>query len=101
MMLHTVNKSPSEKSTLISCLRLAADNSDILLIEDAVYAAMVGTQTESLIRSALERCRIYALQPDLECRGLAESRLIRGVRTVDYTGFVELSVKNSAVHSWL
>ena len=100
-MLHTVNKSPSEKSTLMSCLRLAADNSDILLIEDAVYAAMIGTQTESLIKSALERCRIYALQPDLECRGLAESRLIGGIRIVDYSGFVELSVKNSAIHSWL
>ncbi|MDE0309655.1 MAG: sulfurtransferase complex subunit TusB [Acidiferrobacterales bacterium] len=100
-MLHTVNKSPSEKTTLISCLRLAAENSDIILIEDAVYAAMTGTHTEFLIHSALARCRIYVLEPDMECRGLDKSRLIDGIRTVDYDGFVELSVRNSAVHSWL
>ena len=100
-MLHTVNKSPSEKSTLVSCLRLAADDADILLIEDAVYAAMTGTQTESIIQSALARYQIYVLEPDLECRGLDKSRLISGVKAVGYDGFVELSVKNSAVHSWL
>ena len=100
-MLHTVNKSPMEKTSLTSCLRLAADNSDILLIEDAVYAAMQGTQTESIVRGALERFHIFALEPDIECRGLDKSRLIDGVELVDYSGFVELSVKNSAVHSWL
>ena len=77
-MLHTVNKSSSEKSTLVSCLRLAADDADILLIEDAVYAAMTGTQTESIIQSALATYQIYVLEPDLECRGLDKSRLISG-----------------------
>ena len=100
-MLHTVNKSPSEKSTLTSCLRLAADRSDILLIEDAVYAAMTGTEHESLIKDALERYQIYALDADLECRGLEKSKVIGGVEIVDYSGFVQLSVKNSSVHSWL
>lgn len=85
----------------MSCLRLAAENSDIILIEDAVYAAMTGTHTEFLIQSALAKYRIYVLEPDLECRGLEKSRLISGVRTVGYDGFVGLSVKNSAVHSWL
>ena len=33
-MLHTVNKSPFEKNSLETCLRLAEDNSSILLIED-------------------------------------------------------------------
>ena len=100
-MLHTVNKSPMEKTSLTSCLRLATDNSDILLIEDAVYAAMQGTQTESVVRGALERFQVFALEPDIECRGLDKSRLIDGIELIDYSGFVELSVKNSTVHSWL
>ena len=33
-MLHTVNKSPFEKDSMTSCLRLSADGSSILLIED-------------------------------------------------------------------
>ena len=35
-MLHTVNKSPFEKNSLETCLRLSEDNSSILLIEDGV-----------------------------------------------------------------
>ena len=38
-MLHIVNKSPQERSTLESCLRVARPGSALLLIEDAVYAA--------------------------------------------------------------
>ena len=33
-MLHTVNKSPFEKNSLETCLRLANDKSSIILIED-------------------------------------------------------------------
>ncbi len=37
-MLHTVNKSPFEKTSLDSCLRFAQEGSAILLLEDGVYA---------------------------------------------------------------
>ena len=42
-MLHTINKSPYEKNSLQTCLRVAPDKSDILLIEDGVYAALKNT----------------------------------------------------------
>ncbi len=38
-MLHIVNKSPGERSTLASCLAHARPGHSVLLIEDAVYAA--------------------------------------------------------------
>ena len=50
-MLHTINKSPFEKSSLQTCLRYADDGSSILLIEDGVYAASKGTEFEKLISS--------------------------------------------------
>ena len=37
-MLHTVNKSPFDKSSLDTCLKFAKAGSSILLIEDGVYA---------------------------------------------------------------
>ena len=46
-MLHTVNKSPFEKTTLDSCLRFAQEGSAILLIEDEEGDAL-------LFRIALE-----------------------------------------------
>ena len=71
-MLHTVNKSPTEKSSLLSCLRLAQSGSDILLIEDGVYAAMSGTDSELVIRNALDNHRIYVLEPGFPMSRIAK-----------------------------
>ncbi len=100
-MLHTVNKSPTDKPSLLSCLRLAQPGSDILLIEDAVYAAVRGTKFTELIEQALASYQIFALAADLECRGFNSSKVIPGVQTIDYQGFVALAVNNEAVHAWL
>jgi len=100
-MLHTVNKSPTDRTTLLSCFRLAASGSDILLIEDAVYAALSGTKFATVVQDALAHYQIFALEADLNCRGFGELQLINGVQTIDYKGFVELAIKNDAVHAWL
>jgi len=52
-MLHIVNKSPFENSSLDSCLRVAAKGAALLLIEDGVYAA---TKAAALWRSSSRRC---------------------------------------------
>lgn len=98
-MLHIINKSPLTNSALDSCLRVAKSG-DILLIEDAVYAATTGNAFEGKIREAMGRFKIYVLQPDLEARGLAD-RIIAGVSPVDYGGFVELTTTNKNCQSWL
>ena len=100
-MLHTVNKSPFEKNSIHTCLRLAQKRSDILLIEDAVYAALQGTEIESVIQQAVSEHSLYVLEPDLMARGLQRDDLIDGIQTVGYDGFVELSVENDKVQSWL
>ena len=99
-MLHIVNKSPLERNALESCLRVAQDGGAILLIEDAVYAATRGNESEAKLRDALSRLRIYALAPDLEARGMHE-RVIEGVGTVDYGGFVDLVAEHKNCQSWL
>jgi tRNA 2-thiouridine synthesizing protein B len=98
-MLHIINKSPLTNSALESCLRVA-QSGDILLIEDAVYAATSGNAFEGKMREAMGRFKVYVLQPDLEARGLAD-RLIAGVLPVDYGGFVELTTTNKNCQSWL
>ena len=98
-MLHIINKSPLTNSSLDSCLRVA-QSGDILLIEDAVYAAASGNAFEGKMREAMGRFKIYVLQPDLEARGLAD-RIITGVSPVDYGGFVDLTATNKNCQSWL
>jgi tRNA 2-thiouridine synthesizing protein B len=98
-MLHILNKSPLEKNTLDTVLRLAPSGA-LLLIEDAVYAATRGNAAEGKLRQAMGRLKVYALAPDLAARGMAD-RLIDGVVTVDYEGFVDLVVEHPNNQSWL
>ncbi len=98
-MLHIINKSPLSSSTLESCLRVA-EAGDILLTEDAVYAATTGNAFEAKLRAAMDKFKVYVLLPDLEARGLA-AKLMDGVSPVDHGGFVDLTINNSACQSWL
>ncbi len=98
-MLHIVNKSPLGQAALDSCMRVG-DGGDLLLIEDAVYAATAGTLFEPLMRDALKRFKVYVLQPDLEARGVA-ANIIQGITVVDYGGFVDLVTQNKTCQSWL
>ncbi len=100
-MLHTVNKSPFEKNSFHTCLRLAQQGSDILLIEDAVYAVLQDSQIAEEVKLAVSKHNIYVLEADLMARGLQAHRLIGGIKRVGYDGFVELAVKNDKVQSWL
>ena len=98
-MLHIINKSPLSNGSFESCLR-TADDGEILLIEDAVYAITKGSAFEAIVREAMGRFKINVLMPDLEARGLAD-RIIDGVTPVDYGGFVELVAGNKNCQSWL
>lgn len=100
-MLHTVNKSPFEKNSFDTSLRLAKKGSDILLIEDAVYAALKNSAIEKTVEQAVTTHNIYVLEPDLMARGLQPDCLIKGIQIVSYEGFVELAVKNDKVQAWL
>lgn len=99
-MLHIVNKSPSERNSLDSCLRLATKGSAVLLIEDAVYAATKGTAAAAKLQAAMADLKVYALAPDLNARGVAD-RVLEGVKLVDYGGFVDLVAEHNTCQSWL
>jgi tRNA 2-thiouridine synthesizing protein B len=99
-MLHTVNKSPFERSALDDCLRYAKPGSVVLLIEDGVYAAMRGTAHTARVTQALSSVQIVALRADVEARGI-QDKLLKDVALVDYGGFVDLVVEHAPVMAWL
>ena len=99
-ILHIVKKSPSERSSLTSCLRLAEAGSSILLIEDAVYAVLAGSEFSAPLIDRSQDFRFYVLEPDLQARGLTDMALIESVEIVDYEGFVELVATHDTSQSW-
>ncbi len=96
-MLNIVNKSPAQSNALQSCLRLVQEGHCILLIEDAVYAAVAGLADLEQLPHGV---KVYALLPDLEARGMAR-RCIAGIETVDYGGFVDLVASHPNCQTWL
>ena len=100
-MLHTVNKSPFEKNSLETCIRLSGSTASILLIEDGVYGAPKGTKIEQLVTEALTSIKMYVLGPDLVARGLDKNSLINNIEIIDYQEFVKLAVENERVQNWL
>ena len=100
-MLHTINKSPFERNSMDSCLRIAKAGSTILFFEDGVYAAMKGTDATARVEAAVKDHSVYVLGPDLQARGMSEDQIIDGVTVIGYDGFVDLTVEHGPVQSWL
>ena len=100
-MLHIVNKSPFERNAFESCLNHASAGDSILMIEDAAVGAVSNTAFAAKVEAALSDKSVYVLSGDLTARGLSEDRIISGVETVDYAGFVDLTVNNETTQSWL
>lgn len=102
-MLHIVNKSPFERNALMSCLGHALAGDAVLLIEDAVIGVVTGSRIAPELQIAMndKSVSIYALGPDLAARGVKAERVLEGIQVVDYAGFVDLTVANEKIQSWL
>ena len=94
MILHTINASPSTQA-FSDCLKVVAPGDTILLLGDAVYAAMDGSSTGA----ALADCgaEVKVLQADAAAAGvLDDSRF----EFVDMAGFVALTENHPRQQAW-
>tara|TARA_R110000772_G_scaffold172303_3_gene284157 strand:- start:125 stop:439 length:315 start_codon:yes stop_codon:yes gene_type:complete len=103
MILHLINKSISNSPALDECLSLlqaANKKSAILLLEDAVNAA-ISNQLNAELHAKINALDIpcYVLTEDLQARGLLD-KIAKGFTQVDYAGFVQLSLEYKKVQSW-
>lgn len=97
-MLHIINKSPFLNGALESCIRFLNDGDTLILIEDAVYAAMTDTDKSNLIEDIAENYKVYATSADLSARGI--DRIIGSVEKASYEDFVDL-IEKEPTQSWL
>lgn len=100
-ILHTVNKSPFATNALAGALSHAATNDAVLLIEDGVYGALKDTAASKAAEAKASQGKLYVLVSDLAARGLANGRLIDGIKQVDYAGFVDLVTEHKVTQAWL
>lgn len=90
-MLHIVKHYRSLDEAIANMLK----NDDLLLVEDAVYAAVKGHKANlGLVAATIST---YSLMADVEARGLI---LDSTQQTVDFVGFVDLTEKHSSSITW-
>jgi len=99
-LLHIVSRGPVDGDALAACLRMARPGDAVLLIEDAVCAALAGAETAARIAERTEDLTLYALDADIVARGLADQPLIGAIERVDYAGFVDLVTACDTTQSW-
>jgi tRNA 2-thiouridine synthesizing protein B len=96
--LHVLSHSPFADTRLTSCLRLLGTDDAILLCGDAVYALREASAPLQALEAQIESLKLFVLEEDLLARHLP---LPRWVESVDYPGFVALSVRFDKVNTWL
>ncbi len=94
-LLHMVAASPFTHRALEACLARWSDGDALLLMEDAVAAALDGAVTPLPGNGP-----VFVLLPDLVARGLAARPLRHGATPVDYGGFVDLAARYDGSVSW-
>jgi tRNA 2-thiouridine synthesizing protein B len=99
-MLHIVNKSATERSSLESCLAYGHQRFCRVADRRRGLRGDEGNAAAAKIQAAMADLKIYALGPDLAARGMA-GRVLDGVNVVDYGGFVDLVAEHSNCQSWL
>ena len=99
--LHTINKSPFERSAFVSALNHLRPGDALLMMEDGVVGARKGSAFAGLLENAAKSCSVYVLGPDLAARGMGETDMIAGAKLVDYGGFVDLVATHDRTQAWL
>lgn len=95
-MLHTLSASPWH-TDIAAMLRLIKEGDDLLLLSDGVVAAISEGCFLEILQSA--PITLYALQEDIEARGLV-GQIADSVVRVSYTDFVRLVAKHPGQFAW-
>ncbi|MGI2169245.1 sulfurtransferase complex subunit TusB [Shewanella sp. MF05960] len=102
MILHHIQTSALTDNALNTCLRYINSNDSILLAGDAVNCLL-----QAPWQQRLASVNLFVLQDDIQARGLqqridmiAEHMSAELFHIIDYSDFVEQSLKHSKVITW-
>ncbi|RKF20854.1 sulfurtransferase complex subunit TusB [Alginatibacterium sediminis] len=92
-MLHIVKS----LAALPTCLKQCEKQDQVLLIEEACFALLVGEDDQD---SKILDFNFSILRSDLEARGLVEKYQLYQSHIVDYNGMLDLTAKHHPCLTW-
>ncbi|MEE9354465.1 MAG: sulfurtransferase complex subunit TusB [Methylococcaceae bacterium] len=95
-MLHII-----AQSTLNNAMLERTNPGDYLVfIESAVFILVKDSAMGKKVNNFSDQRKFYALEADLQLRGLQKNQIINNVTLIDYAEFVDLVVTYPPVASW-
>lgn len=95
-MLHILAKSPVE----LHILDRIDTGDTVLFIRSAVLVLLSENIMRERLKKMLMQNQLCALSSDLLARGILPEELLDGIKIIDYTDFVELTIEHSVTQSW-
>lgn len=92
-LLNTVNG-------LDKCLHALSPNAHLLLFEEGVYCGIHESDPAEKLQATTKTLTLYALESDLQSRGLTAEMMIPSIQLIDYSGFVKLTEQYPSVCAW-
>ncbi len=100
-MLHIVNYAVFDPAQVDRLLSRIGVGHTLMLIENGVYMVKCSSVAAERLERALPELTVCALAADLAARGITPAEVMAGIALVDYDGFVDLTVDNAVIHSWI
>ena len=98
-MLHIIYKSPSESQSWENCLAAFSSQDVILFIENGVFCALLDSISGNQFINLAEQGKVFLLAQHAIERGVLY-RLIDGLQSVDFDGFVNLTIEHYPILRW-
>jgi tRNA 2-thiouridine synthesizing protein B len=95
-MLHLIFQSPIE--TVI--LERIDSGDDVLFLENAVLRILEKGSLCPALTQLLKHNRLFVLADDIKVRGISVSELVKGIEVIEYSEWVNLTIKNPLIQSW-
>jgi len=78
-----------------------APGDDVVLQQGAVWSAWLGHANNAQLSALLHQdSQVYVLSEFLLVNGIEHSQVMSGVNIINYSGLVDLTIKNPVIHTW-
>jgi tRNA 2-thiouridine synthesizing protein B len=95
-MLHLIFQSPIETAIL----ERIDSGDDVLFLENAVLRILAKGSLCPALTDLLQHNRLFVLADDIKVRGISASELVKGIEVIEYSEWVNLTIKNPLIQSW-
>ncbi|MEY3882635.1 MAG: sulfurtransferase complex subunit TusB [Pseudomonadota bacterium] len=95
-MLHLIFQSPIETAIL----ERIDSGDDVLFLENAVLRILAKGSLCPALTQLLKHNRLFVLADDIKVRGISVSELVKGIEVIEYSEWVNLTIKNPLIQSW-